>query len=70
MTPVVAHLDILRDLLRQGGQASMRRRLLANRARVAVLAGRLTFFDCGDAMSGRGYFNMALEAARGADDHL
>jgi transcriptional regulator with XRE-family HTH domain len=68
MTPVVAHLDIVRDLLRQGGPASMRRMLLANRARVAILAGRLAFFDCGDAMSGRGYFNLALESARGAGD--
>jgi transcriptional regulator with XRE-family HTH domain len=70
MTPVVAHLDIVRDLLRQGRPASTRRALLANRARVAILAGRLAFFDCGDAMSGRGYFNLALESARGAGDPL
>src|ERR1700728_2122944 len=31
MTPVVAHLETVRDLLRQGGTAAIRRRLLTNR---------------------------------------
>ena len=47
MTPVVAHLETLRDLLRQGGSESLRRRLLTNQARVATLAGRLAFLTCG-----------------------
>ncbi len=70
MTPVVAHLETLRDLLRQGAAAPLRRRLLANRARVAALAGRLSFFDLRDPLSARGYYNLALESAREAGDHL
>jgi transcriptional regulator with XRE-family HTH domain len=70
MTPVVAHLETLRDLLRQGGDAPVRRKLLANRARVATLAGRLAFFDLRDSLTARGYYNLALESAREAGDHL
>src|SRR5216683_2082115 len=70
MTPVVAHLETLRDLLRQGGAAPVRRKLLANRARVATLAGRLAFFDLRDSLTARGYYNLALESAREAGDHL
>jgi len=53
MTPVVAHLETLRDLLRQGGTVAIRRRLLVNRARVATLAGRLSFFDLRDPLAAR-----------------
>jgi tetratricopeptide (TPR) repeat protein len=70
MTPVVTHLETLRDLLRQGGAAPVRRKLLANRARVATLAGRLAFFDLQDSLTARGYYNLALESAREAGDHL
>ena len=70
MTPVVAHLETLRDLLRQGGTPAIRRKLLANRARVATLAGRLSFFDLRDPLAARGYYNLALESAREAGDHL
>ena len=70
MTPVVAHLETLRDLLRQGGAASLRRRLLTNQARVATLAGRLAFFDLRDSLSARGYYNLALESAHEAGDQL
>jgi tetratricopeptide (TPR) repeat protein len=70
MTPVVAHLETLRDLLRQSGAAPVRRKLLANRARVATLAGRLAFFDLRDSLTARGYYNLALESAREAGDHL
>jgi transcriptional regulator with XRE-family HTH domain len=70
MTPVVAHLETLRDLIRQGGAAPLRRKLLANRARVATLAGRLAFFDLRDPLTARGYYNLALESAREAGDHL
>jgi len=44
MTPVVAHLSTLGDLLRQDPSPAERRWLLANRARVGTLAGRLSFF--------------------------
>lgn len=70
MTPVVAHLGTLHDFLRQGAPAALRRRLFANRARVAVLAGRLAFCELGDSLTARGYYNLALESAREAGDHL
>ncbi len=70
MTPVVAHLNTLSDLLQQGPAPAERRRLLANRCRVSTLAGRLAFFDLQDPMLARAYYNLALEAAREAGDHL
>jgi transcriptional regulator with XRE-family HTH domain/tetratricopeptide (TPR) repeat protein len=70
MTPVLAHLDTIGELLRQGPAAVERRRLLVNRARVGTLAGRLAFFDLQDPMTARGYYNLSLEAAREAGDHL
>jgi transcriptional regulator with XRE-family HTH domain len=70
MTPVIAHLDTIADLLRQGPGPDERRRLQANRARVGTLAGRLAFFDLQDPMTARGYYNVALESAREAGDHL
>ena len=70
MTPVVAHLETLRDLLRPGGDMHLRRKLFVNRARVATLAGRLAFFDLRDSLAARGYYNLALESAREVGDHL
>lgn len=70
MTPVVAHLRTLGDLLRQGPAPAERTRLLVNRSRVATLAGRLAFFDLQDPMSARAYYNLALEAARRARETL
>jgi transcriptional regulator with XRE-family HTH domain len=70
MTPVVAHLSTLGDLLRQDPAPTERRRLLINRTRVGTLAGRLSFFDLQDPMSARAYYSLALEAAREAADHL
>jgi transcriptional regulator with XRE-family HTH domain len=70
MAPVVAHLNTLSDLFRQAPAPRERRRMLANRARVATLAGRLAFFDLQDPMLARAYYNLALEAAREAGDHL
>lgn len=61
MTPVVAHLSTLGDLLRP---------LLVNRARVGTLAGRLSFFDLQDSLAARAYYSLALEAARKTDDCL
>jgi len=37
---------------------------------VATLAGRLAFFDLKDLLGARGYYNLALESAREAGDHL
>lgn len=70
MTPVVAHLSTLGDLLRQDPAPAERRRLLVNRARVGTLAGRLSFFDLQDPMAARAYYSLALEATREAEDHL
>ncbi len=70
MTPVVAHLETLRDFVRQGVPAALYRQVFANRARVATLAGRLAFFDLKDSLAARGYYNLALESAREAGDHL
>ncbi|MGH3925082.1 MAG: helix-turn-helix domain-containing protein, partial [Pseudonocardiaceae bacterium] len=70
MTPVVAHLSTLSDLLRQDPARAERRRLLINRARVGTLAGRLSFFDLQDPMAARAYYSLALEAAREAEDRL
>lgn len=70
MTPVVAHLEIVQEVLRENVAPTMRRKLMVNRARVAMLAGRLAFFDLNDPMGARGYYNLALEAAREAGDHL
>ena len=70
MTPVIAHLGTLRDFIRQGPPAALRRKLFANTARVATLAGRLAFFDLRDTLTARGYYNLALESAREAGDHL
>ncbi|MBV9444674.1 MAG: helix-turn-helix transcriptional regulator [Streptosporangiaceae bacterium] len=70
MTPVVAHLSTLGDLLGQDPAPAERRRLLVNRARVGTLAGRLSFFDLHDPMAARAYYSLALEATREADDPL
>jgi transcriptional regulator with XRE-family HTH domain len=70
MTPVVAHLETLGDILQQGPERAERLRLLRNRARVATLAGRLAFFDLRNNMAARAYYSVALEAAREAGDHL
>jgi ATP/maltotriose-dependent transcriptional regulator MalT len=70
MTPVVAHLATLGDLLREDPAPTERGRLLVNRARVGTLAGRLSFFDLQDPMAARAYYSLALEAAREVGDHL
>lgn len=66
--PVLAHLDAVSDAIRGTKDHLARTKLLANRARVALLAGRLSFFDFDDAMSARGYYNLSVEAASEAGD--
>jgi len=70
MSPVMAHLALVDEWLRDRPSAGQRRRLLRNRSWVGLLAGRLAFFDVHDDLSARGYFNLAAEAAREAEDHL
>ena len=68
--PVTAHLDLINELA-TSASASARRRLLRNHSQVALLAGRLSFFDLHDGMAARAYLSMALDSAREADDpHL
>ena len=72
ITPVIAHLETTRELLREGGMTeSLRRRLLANQAQVALLAGRVSFFDLKDAFAARGYYSLAVESAQeSSSNHL
>jgi transcriptional regulator with XRE-family HTH domain len=70
LIPVTAHLEIVDDLAK-GASGEGQRRLLRNHSQVALLAGRLSFFDLRDPMGARAYYGMALDAAREAGDpHL
>ncbi|ACV78331.1 helix-turn-helix domain-containing protein [Nakamurella multipartita] len=69
ITPVVAHLDVTRELLREARTACLRRALLKNQAQVALLAGRISFFDLNDAIAARGYYALAIESAIEAGAH-
>jgi len=63
ITPVAAHLDLTRELLRDTNTACLRRSLLRNQAQVALLAGRISFFDLSDAIAARGYYGLAIESS-------
>lgn len=67
MVPVTAHLEVVDDLAK-GSPGSERGRLLRNHSQVALLAGRLSFFDLHDPMAARGYYGMALDSSREASD--
>ena len=69
ITPVVAHLDVTRQQLRDARSACLRRSLLKNQAQVALLAGRISFFDLNDAIAARGYYALAMESAVEAGAH-
>ncbi len=71
LTSVAAHVRMAQDALRQDPAADERRRLLRNLAEVGILAGRLAADDLGNAMSGRAYYSLALDAASEvAEDQL
>jgi len=71
LTSVAAHVRLAQDTLRQDPAVGERRRLLRNLAEVAILAGRLSADDLGNAISGRAYYSLALDTAReAADDQL
>jgi len=71
LTSVVAHVRMTDEALHESPSPAERRRLLANRARVAILAGRLAFDDLGNAMAARAHYSLALDAAHEAgDDNL
>ena len=67
MVPVSAHLEVVDDLAKQCSGA-VQRRVLRNHSQVALLAGRLAFFDLRDPMSARAYYGAALDSSREADD--
>jgi hypothetical protein len=70
LVPATAHLEIVEDLAK-GASGETQRRLLRNHSQVALLAGRLSFWDLHDPMSARAYYGMALDASReGGDTHL
>ncbi len=69
MIPVTAHLEIV-DELAKGASGQAQQRLLRNHSQVALLAGRLSFFDLRDSMAARAYYSMALDSAREASDPL
>ena len=59
-------IAVLRDRLTAAGLSDER----IQQHLAATLAGRLAFFDLHDPMGARAYYNLALEAAREAGDHL
>jgi transcriptional regulator with XRE-family HTH domain len=67
MIPVTAHLEVVDELAKnaRGGEQG---RLLRNHSQVALLAGRLSFFDLHDPMAARGYYGMAMDSSREASD--
>jgi transcriptional regulator with XRE-family HTH domain/tetratricopeptide (TPR) repeat protein len=70
MVPVSAHLELVDDLAKQCSGATQQR-VLRNHSQVALLAGRLAFFDLRDPMSARAYYGVALDSSREASDpHL
>jgi hypothetical protein len=70
MTPVIAHIKTMGQLLRKRPEPRDRRRLLRNQSHVSLLAGRLAFFDLHDPMGARSYYNLAIETAHEAGDDL
>jgi len=62
--PVAAHLHAVLQLLGTAPSEPLRTRLLDNYGQVALLAGRLAFFDLHDPMTARSYLNVAVEAAQ------
>jgi len=51
MVPVSAHLELVDDLAKQCSGATQQR-VLRNHSQVALLAGRLAFFDLRDSLTG------------------
>lgn len=68
LTPIAAQVRVLGDALRGEVSAGDRQRLLRNRARVAILAGRLAFERLQNSMSGRAFYSVAHDDARELGD--
>jgi hypothetical protein len=69
LTPVAAHVRMVGDALRNQLPAGDRQRLLRNRARVAVLAGRLAFERLQNPMPARAFYSVANDDARELGDN-
>lgn len=68
LTPVAAHVRMVGDALRVQQSSGDRQRLLRNRVRVAILAGRLAFERLHNAMSARAFYSVAHDDAREVGD--
>ena len=69
MTALRTHLRMVAEALRNHPAAGTRQRLMLNRARVAILAGRIAAEDTGEVMAARGYYAQAIDNARETGDH-
>lgn len=67
LTAVAAHVRTVGEVLGRDPSPTDRRRLLTNRARVAILAGRLAAEDLDNTLSGHAYYSLAADSAREAD---
>jgi transcriptional regulator with XRE-family HTH domain len=63
-TALRAHLRVIADALATTPATGARQRLMANRARVAILAGRIAAEDTGEVMAARAYYAQAIDDAR------
>jgi tetratricopeptide (TPR) repeat protein len=71
MIPVTAHLELVDELASTAPTGPQRQQVLRNHSQVALLAGRLSFFDLHDLGTARAYYGMSLDSAREAGDpHL
>ena len=71
MIPVTAHLELVDELASTAPAGPQRQEVLRNHSQVALLAGRLSFFDLHDPGTARTYYGMSLDSAREAGDpHL
>src|SRR5829696_4812890 len=71
MIPVTAHLELVNELASTAPTGPQRQQVLRNHSQVALLAGRLSFFDLHDLGTARAYYGMSLDSAREAGDpHL
>ena len=70
LAPVAAHVRMLGDALRGPVSPGDRQRLLRNRVRAAILAGRLAFERLDNSMSARAFYSVAHDDARDLGDDV
>ena len=69
LTALTAHLRIVADGLSREPSAGTRQRLMRNRARLAILSGRLSE-ALGNSMAARAYYGLAIDDAYELGDHV